>query len=107
MIAMNRSVRPVVWIASLTTSHMRQPPVPVAFEGLTPLQAPAMTEGCAVRKRPFERPPRRDPSPQAACVRYSRPVSMFHEYRLRYSSGMGKIGYARVSTKSQNDDSQV
>jgi len=30
MTAMNRSVRPVVWIASLTASHMRLPPVPVA-----------------------------------------------------------------------------
>src|ERR1700722_18140654 len=32
---------------------------------------------------------------------------MFHEYRLWYSFLMSKIGYARVSTKSQNDDSQV
>jgi DNA invertase Pin-like site-specific DNA recombinase len=32
---------------------------------------------------------------------------MFHEYRLRYSFLMAKIGYARVSTRGQNDDSQV
>jgi DNA invertase Pin-like site-specific DNA recombinase len=32
---------------------------------------------------------------------------MFHVYRLWYGSGVSKIGYARVSTKGQNDDSQV
>ena len=47
------------------------------------------------------------PSPQVTSVRYSRPLSMFHVYRLWYSSRMAKIGYARVSTRGQNDDSQV
>jgi len=32
---------------------------------------------------------------------------MFRIYRLYYIPGMSKIGYARVSTKGQNDDSQV
>jgi DNA invertase Pin-like site-specific DNA recombinase len=32
---------------------------------------------------------------------------MFHQYRLQYSRVMSKIGYARVSTRGQNDDSQV
>ena len=32
---------------------------------------------------------------------------MFHVYRLRYTLSMAKIGYARVSTRGQNDDSQV
>jgi DNA invertase Pin-like site-specific DNA recombinase len=32
---------------------------------------------------------------------------MFREYRFCYSPGMAKIGYARVSTRGQNDDSQV
>jgi DNA invertase Pin-like site-specific DNA recombinase len=32
---------------------------------------------------------------------------MFHNYRFWYGEGMANIGYARVSTRGQNDDSQV
>ncbi|HEY1919775.1 MAG TPA: recombinase family protein [Streptosporangiaceae bacterium] len=69
-------------------------------------------------KRPSTDTPARPASPQVTYVRNPRPISMFHEQVCGTvgagrqpagvdGGGMAKIGYARVSACTQNDDSQV